>query len=64
MRLPYSSIRRMMRQNTSMKVSKEAVELMLELVEGYVKLKTLKAEKIAERAGKRTIMHRDLELTI
>lgn len=65
--LPYNNVRRIMKnvvRAKDMLVSRNAVELMRELAEEYIERRTLKAMLIAKNGRKRTIMRRDLELTI
>jgi histone H3/H4 len=63
--LPFENVRRIMKQSAEdMKITRDAVELMIECVVDYIRQKTYKSREITKECKMRTIKKRHLELAL
>ena len=59
--LPFSAIRRIVKETTGSPVSKEAVDVFLSKCIEFVKTEAMKADKLAKHAGRKTIKEEDIQ---
>jgi len=59
--LPFSAIRRIVKEATGSPVSKEAVDVFLSKCVEFIKTEAMKAEKLAKHAGRKTIKEEDIQ---
>lgn len=59
--LPFSAIRRIVKDATGSPVSKEAVDIFLSKCVEFVKTEAMKADKLAKHAGRKTIKEEDIQ---
>lgn len=63
--LPFENVRRIMKQSSDdMKITRDAVELMIECAVDYIRQKTQKARDITIHARMRTVQKRAVELSL
>lgn len=59
--LPFSAIRRIVKETTGSPVSEGAVTVFLSKCVEYLKTEALKADKLAKHAGRKTIKEEDIQ---
>ncbi len=59
--IPKGTIKRIMKENTDMNISKDAVEKLANILEEYIVITTQVAEENAKKEKRKTIKDRDIE---
>ena len=59
--LPFSAIRRIVKDTTGSNVSAEAVAIFLNNAVEYIKTEAIKADKLSKHAGRKTIKEEDIQ---